>query len=125
MKKTRRTCNKTAFKKKKTREEAGQGIIKHYLTSKRNICKVTFRLPKAAAPAANEVNLVGEFNNWDNNALFMKKLKDGDFVTTIHLEAGREYQFRYLIDNSRWENDWNADRYVPTPFGSNNSVVTL
>jgi hypothetical protein len=56
----------------------------------------------------------------------MKQLKDGSFTVTIDLEKGREYQFRYLINEDQWENAWNADRYVPTPFGdSENSVIIV
>jgi len=36
---------------------------------------------------------------------------------------GREYAFRYRVDGERWENDPGADKYVPNPFGSDNSVV--
>jgi hypothetical protein len=36
-----------------------------------------------------------------------------------------EYKFRYLIDDSRWENDWNADRYIPNSFGSEDSLVIV
>jgi hypothetical protein len=44
----------------------------------------------------------------------------------IDLQAGREYQFRYLIDDTRWENDPKADRYAKSPFGdSDNSVVIV
>ena len=55
----------------------------------------------------------------------MKKLKTGDFTITLEVEPGREYQFRYLIDELRWENDWNADKYVKSPYGSDNSVITV
>jgi hypothetical protein len=56
----------------------------------------------------------------------MKKLKKGAFTTTLNLEKGREYQFRYLLDNKNWENDAGADRFVETPFGdSENSVIAL
>ena len=55
----------------------------------------------------------------------MKKLKDGTFKTTIDLEAGKEYQFKYLIDGKVWENDWSADKYVPNEFTSENSVVVV
>ena len=27
-------------------------------------------------------------------------------------------QFRYLLDGSRWENDWAADKYIPAPCSS-------
>ena len=56
----------------------------------------------------------------------MKKLKNGDFTVTLDLETDREYQFRYLVDEKYWENDWCADDYVRSPFGtSDNSVVIV
>lgn len=89
------------------------------------ICKVTFKLPGEAAPNAEVVHIVGDFNSWDIYATRMKKLKDGSFTATVDLEQGHEYQFRYLIDESTWENDWAADKYVSSPFGNaENSVVT-
>jgi len=30
-----------------------------------------------------------------------------------------------LIGKSKWENDWQADGYVPNPFGFDNSVVSI
>ena len=44
---------------------------------------------------------------------------------TLKLEAGREYEFRYLIDGNEWRNDWYADEYVLNAFGSKNSVIAL
>jgi 1,4-alpha-glucan branching enzyme len=100
-------------------------IHKRHLKT-RPVCKVTFRLPREAAEAARRVHVVGEFNGWDTSATPMRRLKNGSFSTTIDLERGREYQFRYLIDGDAWENDWEADKYVPTPFGdSDNSVVIV
>ena len=55
----------------------------------------------------------------------MKKLKKGEYTVTLELKSGKEYQFRYLVDESRWENDWNADKYVKSPFGTDNSVVIV
>jgi hypothetical protein len=119
---------KTDTRKKsasKTTNAANTGIKKAYFRS-RSGCKVTFRLPRIAAPEAETVSVVGEFNSWDIHATPMKKLKNGDFTITLDLQPGREYQFRYLIDDSVWENDWNADRYVRSPYGdSDNSVVLV
>ena len=99
------------------------GIRKEYLKTK-NAYRVTFRLPKVAAPNAKSVCIVGDFNNWNIHANPMKKSKNGDYTIALDLEPGREYQFRYLIDESRWENDWNADKYVKSHYGdSDNSVV--
>ena len=56
----------------------------------------------------------------------MKKLKSGVFKATVKLETGKEYQFRYLIDGTTWENDWEADKYVPNTMSfEDNSVVAL
>ena len=42
------------------------------------------------------------------------------------METGRSYQFRYLIDNSKWENDWAADQYIPvSAYGIDNSVIEV
>ena len=101
------------------------GLKKQYLKS-RPTCKVTFRLPKEAAVAAKKVTIVGEFNNWKEDATPMKRTREGAFVATMELMTGREYEYRYLLDDDRWENDWEADKYVPTPFGgSENSVVVV
>ena len=101
------------------------GIKKEYPKSK-NVCGVTFRLPKIAAPDAKSVCIVGDFNDWNIHANRMEKLKNGDYTVKLELERGREYQFRYLIDETKWENDWNADKYVKSAYGdSDNSVIML
>ena len=100
-------------------------IKKRFLKS-RPECKVTFRLRKKAAGQADSVHLVGDFNNWETHTTPMNKLKSGAFTTTLDLKVGREYQFRYLIDETDWENDGEADKYAPTSFpGVENSVVVL
>ena len=100
-------------------------LTKRYLKSK-PVCKVTFRLSKSVVQSAAHVHLVGEFNQWNILATPMKRLKNGGFTLTLDLEPNRSYQFRYLIDQVRWENDENADKYVPTPFGDcDNSVVVV
>ena len=100
-------------------------IRKQYLKS-RPVCKATFRIPEAMGNSAKSAHIVGEFNNW---ALFsdpMKKLKSGAFTTTLELETGREYQFRYILDQKIWQNESDADKSVPTPYGdSENSVIVI
>lgn len=100
-------------------------LQKRYLKS-RPLSKVTFRLPAAAAPAAANVYLVGDFNAWDPAATPMDRLRSGDFKVTLDLSVGQEYAFRYLINGKKWENDWDADKYAPTGLGvDENSVVTV
>jgi hypothetical protein len=88
--------------------------------------KVTFELPKEAVENAETVAVLGDFNQWDiQKGIELKKQKDGSFKTAVELEAGRNYQYRFLIDGQRWENAWNAEAYEPTPFGTYNSVVKV
>jgi len=100
------------------------GIKKQYLKSNGS-CNVTFRLPKEAAPDAQVVTIVGDFNSWNLTENQMKKLKNGDFKATLKLHRDKEYRFRYFIDSTRWENDWCADKYVPNTFGSDDSLVIV
>jgi 1,4-alpha-glucan branching enzyme len=95
-------------------------LKKRFLKGK-NVVQVTFYT--AAELDAEEVCLVGDFNNWDESATPMQALKDGRFKTVLELEPECEFQFRYLIDGCEWHNEWEADRYVPNPHGSDNCVV--
>ena len=82
--------------------------------------RVTFSMPSGIW--ADCIYLVGDFNNWSKTATPLM-LDDSGWHTSIDLEAGRSYQYRYLIDNTEWHNDWRADRYEPNEFGGDNSVV--
>ena len=98
-------------------------IKKNYLKS-RPVCKVTFRVPREEANGAKHIRVVGDFNNWNDKATQMQSFKNGTFSTTVELEPNQEYHFKYLIDDIQWENDWNADKYIPSPIGNwDNSVV--
>jgi len=95
-------------------------ITKKY-QSKDTICKVTFSLPEGVN--ANEVYLTGEFNDWDQTSTPMKQLKSGEWKVDVKLDAGSEYQYRYLLDGEKWQNDPEADGYEAHPYGGENSVV--
>lgn len=89
-------------------------------------CKVTFELPVEATMGVNTISLVGDFNNWDSSTHVLSKNKDGLYSITVVLDQGKEYQFRYLMDDFRWENDWAADKYLPSAYGNvDNSVVIV
>lgn len=97
-------------------------MIKKRPSGKKNTVLVTFELPPAIW--AETVHLVGDFNDWNQNSHPLKRGRDDDtWQITLELERGREYQFRYLVNGTDWHNDWDADKYVPNPFGGDNSVV--
>lgn len=96
-------------------------MLKKRYVSNGKVCEVTFVLSsdiKAASAA-----LVGDFNNWEKGATPMKKAKDGAWQAKVKLDAGREYQYRYFLNESEWANDQAADRYAAHPYGGENSVV--
>jgi 1,4-alpha-glucan branching enzyme len=90
---------------------------------KGNTTKVTFELP--AEYAGERVCLCGEFNSWSPEATPMTKRKDGRFSTTVNLEQGQSYRYRYLVDGERWVDDPAADTYIDNGYGTKDSVVVL
>ncbi|ENY73832.1 isoamylase early set domain-containing protein [Aeromonas diversa] len=103
-------------------------LSKQYLKSKPEV-KVTFAVDREAATGAEQVFLLGEFNQWE--PLELKKMKSGEFKTTLNLPTDQQAQFQYcyrLVNQEgeeRYDNDWAADDYVPGPFGRDNSVIRV
>lgn len=102
--------------------------------------RVTFYLhPTLVRKEIVCVYLVGQFNNWDEQATPMTLSKrkvqvpfhNGEKARTykvmLDLELDRHYEYRYLITykdgSKKWHNDWDADSYVPNPYSGDNSVV--
>jgi 1,4-alpha-glucan branching enzyme len=83
---------------------------------------VTFQLPESIW--AESVHLVGDFNDWNRRSHPLTRSRDdATWQITLELDQGKSYQFRYLVNGADWQNDWNADRYVPNPYGGENSVL--
>ncbi|QOD60313.1 isoamylase early set domain-containing protein [Polaribacter haliotis] len=96
-------------------------IKKQFLKSK-PVCKVTFTVP---TDNANNVAVVGSFNEWNAASTPLKKLKNGSFKGTVNLEANNSYEFRYLVDGE-FVNEAQADAFAWNDFaGAENSVIKL
>ena len=102
---------------------AGQPGTPETLAAGTGAVDVTFALP--ADVHAGTVALCGEFNDWSAEDTRLERGSDGSWRATVALEPGRSYRYRYLLDGRRWENDRQADRYVPNAYGSVDSVVTV
>ncbi|AGC75316.1 AMP-activated protein kinase-like protein [Nonlabens dokdonensis] len=97
-------------------------IKKQFLKSK-PVCKVTFTLPMEEAKNAA---VIGSFNEWDQKATPLKKLKNGTFKTTVDLETSNSYEFRYVVDGTTYLNEEQADSYAWNDYaGAENSVLSL
>ena len=89
-------------------------------------CEVTFLFPEEIVGKAKKVHLVGDFNNWNQKDIPMKKGKTGVFSASLKLPIGKEYQYRYLVDGKHWHNDPEAEKEVPTIYAdAKNSAVSL
>ncbi len=89
--------------------------------------KVIFTLPADVVGEATSGLLLGEFNNWNyTDGIDLKKQKDGSMSATASLEAGKTYQYRYLLNDGRWVNDQRGDQYVHiSGFQIENCVVKV
>ena len=97
-------------------------MIRKSPSSKPGFLSFAFELPSAVW--AEQVALVGEFNEWNKQLDFLiQDRNDAVWRITLELEVGRHYQFRYLVNSTDWHNDWSADAYVPNQQGTDNSVV--
>ncbi len=98
-------------------------MLKKNYSKTRSSCRVTFKLP--ADIEAETVALLGDFNEWNADSHLLTRRKDGSHSTTVSLEAGQDYRFRYLLDNDRWVNDEAADREVANRFGTRDCVISV
>lgn len=89
--------------------------------------KVTFTLSAEVVGEATSGLLLGEFNNWDyNDGITLTKQKDGSLKASTSLEAGKRYEYRYLLNDGRWVNDQSADHYVHiSGFHVENCVINV
>ena len=72
------------------------------------------------APSAENVMLVGDFTEWEQKPVSLKKQKDGTWKANVELEAG-EYQYRFLVDG-QWQNDEQCPERRDNGFGQQNCI---
>lgn len=94
-------------------------MLKKKNIKKKSEIEVTFEFCKKGV---DSVSLVADFNEWQPVMMKYHK-KDKTFRARVKLPNDRSFHFRYLLDGEVWENDYQADDYVPNPYGSDNSVV--
>lgn len=72
---------------------------------------------------ATQVSVVGDFNNWSNRSHgLVRQGPDGDWELTVALKPGR-YRYKFLVNNTEWTTDENAQGFESDGFGGQCSVV--
>jgi len=75
-----------------------------------------------SAPEAQNVSLVGNFNNWDYTKT-MKKDKEGLWTSRVDLEPGK-YEYRFLVDGE-WQDDPKCQTRQANTFGTQNCILEI
>lgn len=95
-------------------------VQKTYYKTK-DYCKVKFSF---TVENAETVEILGLNSDWEN-AVIMSKKKDGSFSADINLPKDSQHEFKYLVNETEWLNDPEADSEVPNVYGGHNSVIVL
>jgi len=72
------------------------------------------------APTAMSVQLVGDFTQWQQKPVNMRKGPDGVWRTIVELPPGTHH-YRFLVDG-QWRDDPECSVNVPNPYGTRDSV---
>ena len=94
-------------------------MVKQQPARRKGFVKVTFLLRPAEAAT---VQVMGDFNDW-RPVHAMRRTDDGEWQLTLELERGREYQFKYLLDETVWIDDPDVEQSIANPYGGENSVI--
>ncbi len=93
----------------------------HKMTSSQSgQVRVVFELP--ACVWADQVYLVGDFNEWNEKKTPFHQDRNGVWRAVMDLPTGKRFQFRYLVDGS-WSTDYHADGHEENLYHTINSVV--
>lgn len=95
-------------------------LCEYYGVSKMNEAVVFVTL----YPRAKNVQIAGDFNNWQPAKTVMQKVgESGVWQTSLKLAAGR-YRYRLVVDG-QWQQDPYNEHTELNPFGGFNSIVEV
>ncbi|MBF4471480.1 MULTISPECIES: isoamylase early set domain-containing protein [Flavobacterium] len=96
--------------------------VKKQFIKTKPVVKVTFSLE---AKEADQVSVIGDFNDWKIEDGILSKLKNGTFKGTFELGKDAEYEFKYVVDGT-YVNEPEADSFKWNDFaGAENSVLVI
>ena len=72
------------------------------------------------APDALSVQLAGDFTQWKEKAISLKRETGGVWRTNVNLAAGTHH-YRFIVDG-QWRDDPECTVRVPNPFGGFDAI---
>ena len=74
---------------------------------------------------ATSVSLVGDFNSWNTARTPLRKDESGLWLAEVEAPRVGTYQYKFIVDGSRWLEDPSNGMKVPDNYGGLNSVLTI
>ena len=95
-------------------------VQKTYFKTK-DYCKVKFSFK---VENAETIEILGLNSDWEKSIIMSKK-KDGTFSADVTLPKESRHEFKYLVNETEWVNEPEADSQQPNMYGGANSVIVL
>ena len=87
---------------------------------------VVFNFKPEAGTGGKKIYLAGNFNDWkpDNPQYLMSNDGSGTFTITVKLPPG-EYQYKYVVEGTKWVKDPYSPGDAPDGFGGQNGKFSV
>ena len=95
-------------------------VQKTYYKTK-DYCKVKFSFH---VENAETIEILGLNSDWEKSIIMSKK-KDGTFSADVNLPKESRHEFKYLVNETEWLNEPEADTEQANQYGGANSVIVL
>ena len=76
------------------------------------------------APSATSVAVAGDFSDWQQAFTLTDADGDGVWTGRVPIRPG-VHGYMFLVDETRWQTDPNAERYRDDGFGNRNAVLAV
>jgi len=88
--------------------------------------KITFQV--RTRPEAREAELLGDFTNWQEKPIAMKKVMNGLFEAVVKFRQPDSHKYKFRVDGE-WKEEMSdgspANGTVPNPFGTHNYYLDV
>jgi serine protease AprX len=74
---------------------------------------------------AKSVSLAGDFNSWNTALTPLRKDESGLWLAELEAPKAGSYQYKFIVDGSRWLEDPSNGMKVPDNYGGLNSVLAI
>lgn len=74
---------------------------------------------------ASHISLAGSFNHWAKDVLLMQPGKNGMWKIEIPMLPQGRYQYKFFVDDKRWQEDYDNPLREPDGFRGFNSILVI